>query len=67
MRLYKEKEIENMNYIFGKEKDNNYFTRLELEIASQLDLYDKKITEISKFIWDNKNNENKLKRILKNI
>ncbi len=40
MRLYKEKEIENMNYIFGKEKNNMYFTEFELN------LFDKNLKKV---------------------
>lgn len=51
MRLYKQEEIETTNYIYGKPKNNNYFTRFELETASKIDLFNKKMVEISKKIW----------------
>lgn len=67
MKLYKDEEIESMNYIFGKSKDNMYFTQLELEIASKMDLFDKRIMKIAKSIWENKGNKEKLIKILENI
>ena len=31
MRLYKQEEMDSMNYILGKDKDNKTFTKFELE------------------------------------
>lgn len=37
MRLYKDEETDSMNYIFGKDRNNKYFTELELRLASKID------------------------------
>ena len=65
MKLYKDEEIESMNYIFGKSKDNMCFTLLELEIASKIDLFDKRIRETSREIYKNRNNSKRLEEIMK--
>ncbi len=65
MKLYKDEEIESMNYIFGKSKDNMYFTQLELKIASKIDLFDKRIREMGREIYKNRNNSKKLREIIK--
>ena len=67
MRLYKEEEIDSMNYIFGKNDDNKNFTEFEVELASKIDLFDRNMIEICKDIYKNRNNDKKLKEILKNI
>lgn len=64
MRLYKQEEIETMNYIYGKPKNNNYFTEQELKEISKIDLFDKKLVEWIKLIQQNRNNEENLKEIL---
>lgn len=53
MKLYKDEEIESMNYIFGKSKDNKYFSEFELELASQINLFNKKVVELYKKIYKN--------------
>ena len=63
MRLYKEEELESMNYILGKSKDNKYFTQFELEAMSKIDLFNRKVVEICKLIWDNRDDEEKVKEI----
>lgn len=45
MKIYKEQEIEAMNYIFKKPKDNKYFTEAELKLASTMNLFNKKISK----------------------
>lgn len=67
LKLYNYKEIESMNYIFGKSKDNMYFTQLEFKIASKIDLFDKRIREIAREIYKNRNNNKRLKEIMKNF
>lgn len=64
MKLYKREELESMNYILGKQDDNKYFTAFELEALSQIDLFDRKVIEICRIIWMNRNNEEKLKSFL---
>lgn len=52
MRLYKEEEIENMNYIFEKDKNNKYFSEFELQLASKLNLFNRKLVEKHKKIYE---------------
>lgn len=63
-RIYKPEELKIMNYIFGKEENNKYFTKLELQCASRIDLFDVKVVNICKIIWDNKDNTEKLERFM---
>ncbi len=65
MRLYKQEEIDSMNYIFGKPESNKKFTKFELKAISKIDLFDRKVINICKFIWENRNEDEKLKEILK--
>ena len=65
MRLYKQEEIDSMNYIFGKPESNKKFTKFELKAISKIDLFDRKVINICKFIWENRNDDEKLKEILK--
>lgn len=67
MRLYKQEEIESMNYIFGKDKDNKYFTEFELKAVQGIDLFDGNVINICKIIWANKNDKEKLQKFLKTI
>lgn len=64
MRMYKQEEIWSMNEILGKSYDNNYFTEFELEAMSKLNLFDRRIIKLAKLIWQNKDNENKLNKIM---
>lgn len=52
MRIYKEEELESMNYILGKSKDNKYFTQFELELLNKIDLFNRKVVEICKNIYE---------------
>lgn len=65
LKLYNNEEIESMNYIFGKSKNNIYFTQLEFKIASKIDLFDKRIREIAREIYKSRNNSKRLKEIIK--
>lgn len=67
MKLYKDEEIESMNYIFGKSKDNMYFTQLELEIASKIDLFNRRIIPICREIYKNRNNAKRIEEIMKKL
>ena len=40
-----------MNYIFGKPENNLIFTKLELEAASKIDLFNNKVVEVCRKIW----------------
>lgn len=53
IRLYKQEEIETMNYILGKDKDNKVFTKFELEAVNKIDLFNRKVVEVCKVIWAN--------------
>ncbi len=61
IKLYKQEEIESMNYILGKPENNEVFTKFELEAMSKLDLFDNKVVKVCKIIWDNKDKPEKLK------
>lgn len=60
MRLYKQEEMESMNYILGKPEDNKIFTKFELEAMSKIDLFNRKVVNACKLIWDNQNNPEQL-------
>ncbi len=62
MRLYKDEEIDSMNSIFGKDKDNKIFTEFELYLSNKINLFDRKVVDIFKIIWDNKDNTEKLEK-----
>ena len=51
MKLYKQEELDSMNYIFGKPDNNKVFTQFELEAVSKIDLFDRTQVEASKNIW----------------
>ncbi|MBR2246922.1 MAG: hypothetical protein IJ880_07865 [Bacilli bacterium] len=67
MREYKKEEINSMNYILGKPYDNLTFTKFELEAMSKIDLFNKKVINVCKIIWDNRDNEEKLNQFLKQL
>lgn len=52
IRLYKQEELESMNYIFGKPESNSYFTKFELEAVSKINLFNRKVVEVCKKIWE---------------
>lgn len=55
MRLYKQEELDSMNYIFGKPDNNKEFTKFELEAVNKIDLFDRTQVEASKNIWKLRN------------
>ena len=57
MKIYKEEEINSMNYILGKPEDNQIFTKKELELCSKIDLFNRKTVEICKNIYERENKE----------
>lgn len=65
MRLYKQEEMDSMNYILGKPKDNLYFTKEELELMNTIDLFNRKLVDVCKIIWENKDDKEKLEHLLK--
>lgn len=63
IRLYKQEEIASMNYTLRKPENNKVFTKFELEAMSIIDLFDRKVIEISRIIWDNKDDTKRLEQI----
>ena len=57
MRIYKQEEVNSMNYILGKPKDNQIFTKDELELMSKVKLFDRKVVEVCKHIYENEKKE----------
>lgn len=57
MRIYKQEEVNSMNYILGKPKDNQIFTKDELELMSKVNLFDRKVVEVCKNIYENEKKE----------
>lgn len=60
IKFFEPIEIKAMNHIYGKDENNKYFTEYELESASKVNLFDKKVVNLCKIIWDNRNNTKKL-------
>lgn len=52
MKIYKQEEVNSMNYILGKAKDNQVFTKDELELCSKVDLFDRETIKICKHIYE---------------
>ena len=67
IRLYKQEEIESMNYILGKPMNNTIFTKFELEACSKVDLFNRTTVKICKEIWKNKENPQNVEEILKEV
>ena len=55
MKLYKQEELDSMNYIFFYPDNNKVFTQFELEAVSKIDLFDRTQVEASKNIWKSRN------------
>lgn len=53
IRIYKTEEMEAMNYILGKDKDNKVFTEFELELINTIDLSNKKVVDVCKTVCTN--------------
>lgn len=64
VRIYKQEELETMNEIFDKDKNNKVFTQLELEFVSKMDLFDPYIIKVANMIWKQKDNPKMLKIFL---
>lgn len=64
IKIYKQEEIESMNYILGKPEDNKIFTEFELEVCSKVDLFNRNVIKWSKLIWQNRDNEEELNKII---
>lgn len=46
------KRIDIMNYVLGKKEGNKVFTEFELELMSTINLFDKKVVEVCKSIYE---------------
>lgn len=51
IRFYDDKEIESMNFIFGKNNSNNWFTQEELAFACDVDLLNRENLENARNNW----------------
>lgn len=58
--LYKQEEIESMNYILGKSLDNTIFTKNEIKLCSKIDLFDRKTVGACKHIYEKERKEVKV-------
>ena len=50
-RVYKEEEIESINYKFGKDREKKNFTKRELNIASKINLLSREALNICRNIY----------------
>lgn len=64
---FKPIEIKAMNYIFGKDENNKCFTKYEFEAISYINLLNKKVVNLCKIIWDNRNSIERLENIAKQL
>lgn len=53
IRFYNDKEIQSLNFIFGKNDSNTWFTQEELAFACDVDLLNAKKIEFAKNSWLN--------------
>lgn len=60
IRLYKQEEMDSMNYILGKDKDNKVFTKDELELMNTINLFNRKVVEAGKIIYEKECKEEKV-------
>lgn len=67
MERYKQEEIWSMNEILGKPYDNKDFTEFELEACSKVDLFNRNVIKWSKLIWQNRDNEEELNKIISTL
>lgn len=67
IKFFEPIEVKAMNYIYGKDENNKYFTEYELESASKVNLFDKKVVKLCKIIWDNRNNTERLEKFIKQL
>ena len=67
IKFFEPIEIKAMNYIYGKDENNKYFTEYELESVSKVNLFDKKVVKLCKIIWDNRNNTERLEKFIKQL
>ena len=53
IRFYNDEEIQSMNFLFGKNDSNNWFTQEELAFACDVDLFSKENLEVARNNWLN--------------
>ena len=53
IRFYNDKEIQSLNFIFGKNDSNTWFTQEELAFACDVDLLNSEKIEFAKNSWLN--------------
>lgn len=53
IRYYNDEEIESLNFIFGKNDKNNWFTQEELSFACDVDLLNKDSLNLARNNWLN--------------
>ena len=63
IRVYKPEEMEAINHILGKDKENKWFNTEELKFVNNFDLYDRAVINIAKVIWKYRLDAKKLKEI----
>ncbi|MBR1540372.1 MAG: hypothetical protein IJ629_04295 [Clostridia bacterium] len=51
IRFYNDEEIQSMNFLFGKNDSNNWFTQEELAFACDVDLLNKENLEDARSNW----------------
>lgn len=51
IRFYNDEEIQSMNFLFGKNDSNNWFTQEELAFACDVDLLDRSNLEDARTNW----------------
>lgn len=67
IKFFEPIELNAMNYILGKDKDNKVFSEYELNALSVIDLFNKKVVNLCKIIWDNKDDNEKNRKVFNNI
>lgn len=67
IKFFEPIELNAMNYILGKDKDNKVFSEYELNALSVIDLFNKKAVNLCKIIWDNKDDNEKNRKVFNNI
>lgn len=53
IRFYNDEEIQSMNFLFGKDSSNTWFTQEELSYCCDIDLSSKENLEIARNNWLN--------------
>ena len=62
-----EEELKRINYIFNKNSKNKEFTKEELEAITKINVQNKKLLNLYKVIWENRNNKSLIEEISNTI